>query len=350
VFHRIKFRDSLLIGAMLLVLAASACGTDATPAPTEPSEALPETETPSEGAPELLFRLEDGDENVHSVAFSPDGELIAGGVFEAIRLWQVNDGALARTLECGHAVQDLAFSPDGSLLGAGQGVYGVQLVQAADGQEPRQLHAGYDNRLAFSPDGETVATGNRDGVIWLWRVEDGEQLAEFEPPIDEWVTTLAFSPDGALVAAGHGDGTVYLWQVGDGRLLHTLESQTDFCEANDLAFSPDGELLAVAGGQREFDDVVRLWRVADGSIDQELPLAQKGRAVAFSPDGRWLAAGSSEELTLWEMPEGTPWHTLDHMTLSEDPDWITSLAFSPDSALLAAGRWIGVLELWQVEP
>ena len=110
------------------------------------------------------------------------------------------------------------------------------------GAELHRLHGGYDNRLAFSPDGETVATGNHNGVVWLWRVEDGEQLAEFEQPISEYIHSLAFSPDGQIVAAGHWHVTVYLWRVSDGQLLHSLPRQTDYCRANDLAFSPDGEL------------------------------------------------------------------------------------------------------------
>jgi len=339
-----------LILLVVLALAVPGCGGEEVLPPGEPSPVVEEEETLTEPSPELIFQFEYADEKVHSVALSPDGDLVAAGTYMEARLFDVSDGEHVRTIEYRHSVDDLAFSPDGAILGAGLGVYGVSLHQLPDGNELAQLHGGYNNRIAFSPDGETIATGNRSGVVWLWRIEDGDQLAEFEPPDSEWIRALAFSPDGEILAASHWDGTVYLWRVGDGRLLHTLESQTGFCKAEGLAFSPDGELLAVAGARHEWDDVVRVWRVSDGTVHQDLAMSQDAKAVAFSPDGRWLAAGSSEELTIWEMPEGSVWHTLDHVAQVEESDWITDLAFSPDSTLLAAGRWIGILELWQVTP
>lgn len=344
-----KTRSVALTMAMLLALVLVGCGGEEAASPTEPPPAVEEEPAP-ESAVEHLFSFEYVDEKVHSVAFSPDGDLVAGGSYIEARLYDVENGELLRTIEYRHRVDDVAFSPDGEILGAGQGVYGVQLNRAADGTELIQLHGGYDNRLAFSPDGEIIVTGNRSGLVWLWRIEDGEQLDELEPPEDEWITALAFSPDGEIVAAGHWDGTVYVWRVSDGRLLQTLESQTDYCKAYRVAFSPDGELLAVAGAREELDHVVRLWSVSDGTVHMDLAMTQEVRAVAFSPDGRLLAAGSQDEIVFWEMSEGLVWHRLDHVGQAEESDWITDLAFSRDSTLLAAGRWSGILELWQVAP
>jgi len=141
---------------------------------------------------------------------------------------------------------------------------------------------------------------------------------------DERVESVAFSPDGSL--------------------LHTLESETDYYCADGLAFSPDGRLLAVAGARSERERVVKVWTVSDGRLDKALELPREAKDVVFSPDGRWLAAGSPVGITLWEMPDGILRATLDHVTEAEETDWVTSVAFSPDSTLLAAGRWIGILE------
>ena len=340
-----KRQSGLLSVTLLLLLIASACGPGETPAPAD----LSKPDAAVESASELVLRLElEDDTKVHSVAFSPDGRLLAGGMLMEARLWSVDDGGLVRSIEKAHTAEDLSFSPDGLLLGAGLGSGGVQLSRVADGTKLPRLHTGFKNRLAFSPDGEVLATGNRSGIVWLWRVEDREQLAELAAPTDEWITALAFSPDGETLAAGHWDGAVYLWRVADGRLLHTLEPQTDRCHAAGVAFSPDGSTLAVAGARHEWDHVVALWNVAGGRLDKLLPLSGEAKAVAFSPDGRFLAAGSAEGIRLWQMLEAELLLALDHVAEAAETDWVTSLTFSPDSTMLAAARWIGVLELWRI--
>ncbi len=335
----------VLMMSLLLLLSCRQDAPTAEPTPLPPSES-----TETAWAPELLTRQRH-EEKIHSVAFAPDGSLIAAGLSTEARLWSVTGEGEADTIEYRHTVEDLAFSPNGTLLGGGQGLWGVRLVQVADGSELHQLGSGYNNRLAFSPAGETVATGNRGGIVSLWRVQDGELLAEWEAPETAWVAALAFSPDGQILAAGHWGGEVHLWQVTDGRLLHTLPPQTDFCEVEGLAFTADGQRLAVAGARHELDHVIRLWTVADGSIHQDLSLSSETNAVAISPDGQLLAAGTREGVTLWQMPEGALLQALERG--SEDgaeSDWVTDVAFSPDGRMLVVGWWNGLLELWQIEP
>ena len=119
---------------------------------------------------------------------------------------------------------------------------------------------------------------------------------------------------------------------------------------------PDGRSLAVAGAREDQNRGVALWSAAEGRWDggdvdrQLLGLSQEGRAVASSPDGRWLTAGSADGVTIWSMPEAEVVATLDHIADIEETDWVTDLAFSPDSRLLGVGRWTGVLELWEVDP
>jgi WD40 repeat protein len=350
-----RTRVGLSIFVMILILAA--CGRSESPAPAEPpvqNTASPET---SETAPELRFRLATEDGNrVESVTFSPDGTIVAGGSFLEAHLWNATDGQLVRTIEQGHTAEDLAFSPDGTLLAAGLSTGGVQVSLIADGSELPRLHTGFNNRVAFSPDGQTLATGNRTGLVWIWHLETGEQLAELASPIDKWITALAFSPDGEILAAGHSDGTVHLWRVSDSTLLHALKSETAFCRADSLAFSPDGQTLAVAGARDGQEQAVALWSASSDGFDggsvnrQTLGIPKESKAVAFSPDGRWLAAGSAEGVRLWEMPEGALRVTLDHVAEAEETDWVTDMAFSPDGTLLAFGRWTGSLEIWAVGP
>jgi WD40 repeat protein len=356
---------SLISILLILGLALAACGDDAAseptpePEPTPTPTATPEPEPtpePAEDAvfsPYLLFTNQHEDESgnvkVASVAFAPDGETVAAGYFIRALIFTVPDGDVVGDIELTHSADDLEFSPDGDLLAAALSVGGVRVIDVAGEGEALGLGSGFDNRIAFSPDGETVATGNRDGVVWIWNVADGEPVAEFEPPGNEWLIALAYTPDGAVVASGHWDGNVYLWDAADGTLLQTLENPYSYGYASQLAFSPDGALLAVAGAQEEFQQVVRIWNVEDGTEHAVLQFESDTRTVAFSPDGDLLAVGTAEGISLWNTADLTLVENLPFTVTPGESNWITDLEFSPDSTMLIAGQWGGVLELWQVQ-
>jgi len=89
--------------------------------------------------------------------------------------------------------------------------------------------------------------------------------------------------------------------------------------------------------------------VSDGSVLAELPLSDAASDVAYSPDGRLLAAASGEKAVLWSSSD---WSEVAPLGLPGEDQaeraWVTTVAFSPDGLLLAAGRWHGVLELWRL--
>ncbi|MFP3852994.1 MAG: WD40 repeat domain-containing protein [Anaerolineales bacterium] len=341
------------ISAGILVFGLASCGPQQSPAPTEPSAPIPTTvpePTPTpEWEPELLFSLEHEDA-VESVAFSPDGAMLASGLFLEVHLWDVSDGTPIKMIEHRHSVEDLDISPNGETLGAGQSTYGVQISGLQGSEEPRQLHGGFNSRIAFSPDGSTLATGNREGTVWIWNLESDEPLAEFIAPDAGWITALAYSPDGEILAAGHFDCLVHIWQVSDGQLLHTFERDGYACPSSGLAFSPDGDFLVGAGSQIDSEYGAKVWAVADGSLQEALPSSSETKDVAFSPDGGLLAIGANDALTLWQMPDFSLLYTLDQAFNEDAHDWVTRIDFSPDGTLLAVGRNNGVMEVWKVQP
>jgi uncharacterized delta-60 repeat protein len=285
-----------------------------------------------------LRTLEGHTDSVYSIAFSPDGTLLASGsVDNTVRLWRVSDGRLLRTLEKHEdKVYSVAFSPDGTLLASGSVDNTVRLWRVSDGRLLRTLEGHEDEvwSVVFSPDGTLLASGSLDGRVGVWQVSDGRLLYKLAE--QGGALSVAFSPDGTLLASGSADNTVQIWQVSTGKRLRTLEGHTGKVYA--LAFSPDGTLLASGS----MDNTVRIWRVSDGKLLHTLiGHGDDVYGLAFSPDGALLASASADNtVRIWRVSDGKLLHTL------EGRASVYSIAFSPDGTLLASGLGDSTVRLW----
>jgi WD40 repeat protein len=154
-------------------------------------------------------------------------------------------------------VWSVAFSPDGRLLASGSNDKTIKLWEVASGSLVRTLsgHTDWVRSVAFSPDGRLLASGSYDDTIKLWEVASGREVRTLTGHTG-WVWSMAFSPDGRLLASGSNDKTIKLWDVASGREVRTLTGHTNW--VNSVAFSPDGRLLA-SGSYKE----IRLWDISD---------------------------------------------------------------------------------------
>jgi dipeptidyl aminopeptidase/acylaminoacyl peptidase len=295
-----------------------------------------------------LSTLEEHSSRVDSVAFSPDGALLASGSRDnMVRLWRVADKDLVRVLENpvpsseeGGYSQDVAFSPGGEMLAFGSTDGAVRLWWVSEDEEhpagtllhilPGQL--GKVCSLAFSPDGRILAAGTWNGPVRLWQVSDGTLLRTLNGHT-MGVVSVAFSPDGMALVSASLDGTTRLWSTSSGALVHNLEHPS---VVTGVAFSPDGSILATDQ---------KLWRVDDWTFIREMESTKGGLGnVAFSPDGKTLAAGDASYGVRW-------WRVADGSLLRAvkgHVDSVNSVAFSPDGFTMASGSLDGKVRLWQV--
>ena len=208
---------------------------------------------------------------MHSMALSPDGDILASGSEDmTIRLWDMHTGEHKRTLNGHkHRIYSVAFSPDGKTLASGSDDNTVRLWSVDTGETQRILTAhageveGVDNghssvegvkSVAFSPDGKTLASGGGDNVIHLWDIETGKRKMTLVGHT-HWVFSLAFSPDGRTLASGSVDSDIRLWDPHTGQHKKTLTGHTNWVRS--IAFSSDGKTL-VSGSD---DGSVLIWEI-----------------------------------------------------------------------------------------
>jgi WD40 repeat protein/tRNA A-37 threonylcarbamoyl transferase component Bud32 len=283
--------------------------------------------------------------NVLSVAFSPDGKALAAGlgnysstVKGRLTLWEVPTGQrlddLGMTAQGG--VNCVAFSPDGKKIATASAEL-VELWHRAPLTKARELtgHTNWVYAVAFSPDGHQLATGGWDNTIRLWNTATAVQLAPLEGHVG-FVYTLSYSPDGRRLASAGADHTIRLWDAIKCRKDLVLRGHTQ--GVTSLAFSRDGRRILSASADR----TLKLW---DATSESELFLrGHKGwvNSVTFSPDGKRLATGSGDRrIILWDALTGKR-----QLTMEGGKGWVNSVAFSPDGKHLAAAGEYNSVRIW----
>jgi len=285
------------------------------------------------------------EDNVTSVAWSPDGRrVVSGSSDRTIRVWDVTNGAELLCLSKHEgSVNAVAWSPDGRRVISGSDDQTVRVWDAATGAELLSL-PGHGNRVksvSCSPDGQRLVSGSADCTVRVWDTSSGTQLRCLSEHEKE-VTSVSFSSDGRYIVSGGDDGTVRVWDAATGAQLRCLRGHTGWVWS--VSFSPDGKQIVSGGG---YDGTVRVWDAASGS--QLLCLRKNGdwvQGVAFSPDGRYIANGSWDcNIRVWDAARGTQ-----ILCFAGHENIVRSVAYSPDGRQLVSGSQDRTVRVWDVAP
>ena len=246
------------------------------------------------------------------LAFSPDGNTLASQEGYKTHLWDTNSALHIITLsdhreyvsknESGSS--SIAFSPDGKLLAGGHR-YSTLINLWYMGRTHKATlseHTAGITSVAFSHDSRFLVSGSNDHTVRLWDVNSEVQIATFTGHSDV-VFSVAFNHDASLVASGGKDRKIVLWDVATGESRTINTEHTGWI--NSLVFSRDGNMIISGGTMRGAlwnDPTVRIWDVKTGEQKNILSGHTYGNInVAISPDGRTLLTGSGDGTVLiWD--------------------------------------------------
>jgi WD40 repeat protein len=330
-------------------------------------------------------------DTIQTLAFSPDGTFLVSGGCGAydlsactvgeLRLWEVQDQSQIGDPIRGHTswITDMAFSPDGQAFASSNADGTIMLwdVRSAQEWKPRlTINAGLEIiiSLDFSPDGKTLVSGGTDDQLRLWDTLSGTPVREYTGHEND-VYAVAFSPDGTLLASGSSDGSIKVWDRESAKVVATLRAHSGIVTS--LAFVSKGNYLVstnqdsrlilwnvkdstplghpIQTGQysllnaffdasgnvltTEFKDGTVFVHDVDGKLKikssvQELP--ESFDSLALSSDRTMLALGGEGATYVRDLETGKKVFAED-LTVPEDSNWITALAFSHDNKMLASG-------------
>ena len=311
----------------------------------------------------LAPRITGHTEWVKGVTFSKDSSTLVSVEFNGtINFWDVKTSQRTDRQSAGHRdwLATLAFSQDGTQLasvgaesnmvvGFGRVIKPDPLIRLIDVSTEREMATLKDkpgvSNLVFSPDGKTVAFSNH-GEIRLWNTETGSVLNmspsdpknNFPEKLEPEISALVFSPDGKKLVSGTMDGNIQMWDTETGIGL------VSFTERD-----PDDVKYGVKEAAEADRDATVVTTISpDATATYREPIT----VLAFSPNGKLLAAGTHKQIRLWNMGVGNWGKGISSINNREEGKAVfqgsQALVFSPDNKTLINGDGNGKLQLWDI--
>ena len=301
---------------------------------------------------ESTHKLEDHDEPINALIFSPNSQLMASCSEDStVIIWDTETWRVVHRLACGGDVHSCSFFPSGSRLVSTSSNDEIRIWCMKTGRLEDVIRGyGFPAKVvAVSPDSRYIASAGDDGVIRFWfsyhHEAESFQGHNQAPPntrrrSGESITAVTISPSGKYIASAGVYGEIRLWDGETGQRLHEDTHRTHKEGINSLMFSSDECTLASASE----DCTLQLWDVANWELIRILKARNRPVLCAtFSPDGKLIASGSDDpDVRVWSV-EGEVLEVLrGHWRCCR------TVAFSCDGRLLVSAGDDRCIFVWRV--
>jgi WD40 repeat protein len=247
---------------------------------------------------------------VHSVAFHPNGRMLASGGFRVVKLWEQPQNVQAMKTPLGAVAADMDVNVAKQLVAIGTQQNSILLRSLTDGTEVRKFdgHTGPVSGVALTADAAQLVSGSQDKSIRIWSVETGAVIRTIDSlsPVHDLCLTI----DGKEMIAAHDDGVIRVWSMAaPAAALPEGETEKPVREFKGHGKPVRSVALILPAGQfvvsGSDDNTAKIWNVANGSATQTLNHGGPVVSVAARPDGKFIASASSNNTAkLWDATNG----------------------------------------------
>ncbi len=240
---------------------------------------------------------------IQSLAFSPDGSLLASGGFRCVKIWRRPQGTRKYEVDAGKTAQSVAASSDGKLLATGTQDGRVLLFDLETGKPKKVLsgHSAAVTDLAFAPDGSRLVSGSLDKTARLWDLSQSKESAQVETPAAVQAVTLVGN-QGELLATGGSDNIIRLWKFVEGQAEEVRELKGHSKPLTALKTFANNKNLLASGSQ---DGTIRIWDAGNGRNTRSMNHGGPVNDIDLSPDGKRLVSVSTNNTAkIWDSANG----------------------------------------------
>lgn len=239
---------------------------------------------------------------IQSLAFSPDGELLASGGYRTIKLWRRPKNVKKLDLAALEGpARSIALSVDGKWAAVGEETGKVKIFDMATGQIAKTLtgHTGPVTGVAFTTDASKLVTGSQDKTFRVFNLADSMQIASVETAAP--VNAVALVVDGTQVATGGADNILRIWALPAAAPTEAPKPVKEIPGHGGpitglVSLTPNGAQLATGCK----DGVMRVVDVAGGNVTKQMNHGAPVEAIAVSADGkRFATVGANNSAKLW---------------------------------------------------